>query len=104
GIPQDSRGALKGYEWLHERLTDQGRLNKVAALEPIANELGATISQLALAWCLKNPFVSTVITGASRVEQVHENMKAGEIAPKITPEIMARIDTVFGVKKNEDDD
>jgi len=104
GIPQDSRGALKGYEWLHERLTDQGRLKKVAALEPIANELGATISQLALAWCLKNPFVSTVITGASRVEQVHENMKAGEIAPKITPEIMTRIDTVFGVKKNEDDD
>ncbi len=104
GIPQDSRGALKGYEWLHERLTDQERLKKVAALEPIANELGATISQLALAWCLKNPFVSTVITGASRVEQVHENMKAGEIAPKITPEIMARIDTVFGVKKNEDDD
>lgn len=104
GIPQDSRGALKGYEWLHERLTDEERLKKVAALEPIANELGATISQLALAWCLKNPFVSTVITGASRVEQVHENMKAGEIAPKITPEIMARIDTVFGVKKNEDDD
>ncbi|MFM8426898.1 MAG: potassium channel beta subunit family protein [Chloroflexota bacterium] len=104
GIPQDSRGALKGYEWLHERLTDQERLKKVAALEPIANELGATISQLALAWCLKKPFVSTVITGASRVEQVHENMKAGEIAPKITPEIMARIDTVFGVKKNEDDD
>ena len=104
GIPQDSRGALKGYEWLHERLTDQERLKKVAALESIANELGATISQLALAWCLKNPFVSTVITGASRVEQVHENMKAGEIAPKITPEIMARIDTVFGVKKNEDDD
>lgn len=104
GIPQDSRGALKGYEWLHERLTDQERLKKVAALEPIANELGATISQLALAWCLKNPFVSTVITGASRVEQVHENMKAGEIAPKITPEIMACIDTVFGVKKNEDDD
>jgi aryl-alcohol dehydrogenase-like predicted oxidoreductase len=79
-------------------------LKKVAALESIANELGATISQLALAWCLKNPFVSTVITGASRVEQVHENMKAGEIAPKITPEIMARTDTVFGVKKNEDDD
>jgi voltage-dependent potassium channel beta subunit len=104
GIPQDSRGALKGYEWLHERLTDQERLKKVAALESIANELGATISQLALAWCLKNPFVSTVITGASRVEQVHENMKAGEIAPKITPEIMARTDTVFGVKKNEDDD
>lgn len=104
GIPQDSRGALKGYEWLHERLTDQERLKKVAALEPIASELGATISQLALAWCLKNPFVSTVITGASRVEQVHENMKAGEIAPKITPEIMDKIDVIFGVKKKDEDD
>lgn len=104
GIPKDSRGALKGYEWLQDRLTDQERLRKVAALEPIAKELGATISQLALAWCLKNPFVSTVITGASRVEQVHENMKAGEIAPKITPEIMERIDAVFGVVKIEDDD
>lgn len=104
GIPKDSRGALKGYEWLHERLTDQERLRKVAALEPIAQELGASIPQLALAWCLKNPFVSTVITGASRVEQVHENMKAGEIAPKITPEIMEKIDVIFGVKKKDDDD
>ena len=104
GIPQDSRGALKGYEWLHERLTDQERLKKVAALEPIAQDLGGTIPQLALAWCLKNPFVSTVITGASRVEQVHENMKAGEIAPKITPEIMERIDAIFGVKKKDEDD
>jgi voltage-dependent potassium channel beta subunit len=104
GIPQDSRGALKGYEWLHNRLTDQERLKKVAALEPIAQELGGTIPQLALAWCLKNPFVSTVITGASRVEQVHENMKAGEIAPKITPEIMERIDSAFDVKKKDEDD
>lgn len=104
GIPKDSRGALKGYEWLANRLTDQDKLAKVAALEPIAKELGATMSQLAIAWCLKNPFVSTVITGASRVEQMHENMKAGEIAEKITPEIMESIDVVFGKKKDEDDD
>ncbi|MCB0118513.1 MAG: aldo/keto reductase [Anaerolineales bacterium] len=104
GIPKDSRGALKGYEWLHNNLTDQERLNKVAALEPIAKELDGTVAQLALAWCLKNPFVSTVITGASRVEQVHENMKAGEIATKITPEIMKRIDEIFGVKKEEEED
>lgn len=105
GIPKDSRGGLKGYEWLHDRLTDQERLARVAALEPIAKELGGTLSQLAIAWCLKNPFVSSVITGASRVEQVHENLKAGEIADKITPEVMERIDAIFGVKKkNEDDD
>ena len=104
GIPKDSRGALKGYEWLANRLTDKERLDKVAALEPIAKELGSTMSQLGLAWCLKNPFISTVITGASRVEQVHENMKASEVAEKITPEIMERIDVIFGVKKNEEED
>jgi voltage-dependent potassium channel beta subunit len=103
GIPKDSRAALKGYDWLETRMKDKERLDKVSALEPIAKELDATISQLALAWCLKNPFVSTVITGASRVEQVHENMKAGEIAQKITPEIMNQIDVIFGVKKKDDD-
>ena len=104
GIPKDSRGGLKGYEWLHDRLTDQERLARVAALDPIAKELGGTLSQLAIAWCLKNPFVSSVITGASRVEQVHENLKAGEIADKITPEVMERIDAIFGVKKKDEDD
>lgn len=104
GIPKDTRGSLKGYEWLQERLKDETKLAKVKALEPIAKDLGCTLSQLALAWCLKNPFVSTVITGASRVEQVHENMKAAEVAPKITPEIMEKIDVIFEVKKEEDDD
>lgn len=104
GIPQDSRAALKGYEWLKERLTDKARLAKVQALEAIAQELGCTLAQLSIAWCLKNPFVSTVITGASRVAQVHENMRAAEIAPKLTPEILARIDAIFGGKKEEEDE
>lgn len=104
GIPKDSRGALKGYDWLKDLLTDEKKIAKVKALEPIAKDLGATLSQLALAWCLKNPFVSTVITGASRVEQVHENMKAAEIAPKITQEIMEKIDVIFEIKKDEEED
>lgn len=104
GIPEGSRGTLKGYDWLHSQLTDQEKLAKVQALEPIAADLGCTLSQLALAWCLKNPYVSTVITGASRVEQVHENMKAGEVAKKITPDVMERIDQAFGVKKEEEED
>ena len=104
GIPKDSRGALKGYEWLKNKLTDEQKLAKVAALEPIAKELGCTLSQLALAWCLKNPFVSTVITGASRVEQVHENMQASDVVDKITTEIMETIDVIFEVKKEVDDD
>jgi voltage-dependent potassium channel beta subunit len=95
GIPADSRGALEGYDWLHKHLTNQQKLAKVQALESVAKELDCKLSQLALAWCLKNPFVSTVITGASRVEQVHENMKASEVEPKLTPEILERIDTIF---------
>ena len=103
GIPEGSRAALEGYDWLHEQVTDQEKLARVQALESIAGELNCTLSQLALAWCLKNPYVSTVITGASRVEQVHENMKASEVAPKLTPEILERIDTIFGKKDEEED-
>ena len=104
GIPKNSRAALKGYDWLHDHVTDQENLAKVRALEPIAKELDSTLSQLALAWCLKNPFVSTVITGASRAEQVHENMKASEVAAKLTPEILERIENIFGLQKEEDED
>ncbi len=104
GIPEGSRGTLKGYDWLHDMLTDQEKLDMVKALEPIANELGCSLSQLSLAWCLKNPYVSTVITGASRVEQVHENMKAAEIAPKLTPEILEQIDAIFGVRQDEEEE
>ncbi len=95
GIPEGSRGALPGYEWLRDRLTDPRRLEKVRALQPIAAELGCTLSQLAIAWCLKNPHISTVITGASRVEQVRENMQALEVVEKLTPEVMAQIDAIF---------
>ncbi|MCQ3935820.1 MAG: aldo/keto reductase [Chloroflexi bacterium] len=102
GIPKDSRAATN--DWLKPRMEDREKLAKVAALEPIAKELNATMSQLAIAWCLKNPFVSSVITGASRVSQVHENMKAGEVAEHITPEIMERIDAIFGVKREEEED
>lgn len=104
GIPKDSRGSLKGYSWLHDSLTDKERLAKVHALQSIAKDLKCTLAQLALAWCLKNPNVSTVITGASRVEQLHENMKAADIAPKLTPDVMEKIDKTFGVEKEEEED
>lgn len=97
GIPADSRGAVKGYEWLKDQLTDEGALAKVRALQPIADELGVTMAQLAIAWATKNPNVSSVITGASRVSQVQENMKAIEVAERLTPEIMARIDAIAPV-------
>lgn len=105
GVPKASRAALEGYDWLHNDVTDTEKLARVQALEPIAAELNCTLSQLALAWCLKNPHVSTVITGASRVQQVHENMGASEVAPKLTPEILERIDTIFvGKKDTEEED
>ena len=103
GIPEGSRGTLKGYDWLHDELTDQDKIAKVEALTPIAAELACTLSQLSLAWCLKNPYVSTVITGASRVEQVQENMKATEVAPKLTPDILEQIDSIFGAKEEEEE-
>jgi len=92
GIPANSRGTVKGYEWLAERLSDQPQIATVKRLVPIAADLGCTMAQMSLAWCLKNPHVSTAITGASRPEQVKENMKALDVVPKLTPEIMARID------------
>lgn len=95
GIPQGSRGALENMHWMRDRLTDQARLEQVSALEPIAEEMGASLAQFALAWCLQNPHVSSVITGASRVEQVSENMKAADFVDRFTPQIMARIDRVF---------
>jgi aryl-alcohol dehydrogenase-like predicted oxidoreductase len=92
GIPANSRGTLRGYEWLAERLSDQPKIATVKRLGPIAADLGCTLAQMSLAWCLKNPNVSTAITGASRPEQVRENMKALGVVPKLTPEVMSRID------------
>ena len=98
GIPAGSRATLKEYEWLKPALTDPERISKARKLAPIAAELGISMAQMALAWCLKNPQVSSVITGASRVEQVHENMQALEAVDKLTPEVMARIEMVLGNK------
>ena len=95
GIPPDTRGTLKGYEWLRERLSDRAKLAVVKRLAPIAADLGCTLAQMSLAWCLKNPRVSTVITGASRPAQVVENMKALDVVGRLSPEVMARIDAAL---------
>jgi len=94
GVPEGSRATLPGYEWLRDMLTDEKRNAKVAQLKVIADELGITLSQLSLAWCAKNPNVSTVITGASNADQVRENMTALEAMPLLTKEIMDRIDVI----------
>ena len=97
GIPDDSRGALKELDWLQDQLTDTERLAKVAALKPLAEQMGASLAQFSIAWCLQNPYVSTVMTGASRVEQVHENMKAIDFVESFTPDVMQEIDRIFGI-------
>ncbi len=94
GIPADSRGALKGYEWIQRDLVTAESVAKVRALQAVADDLGASLAQMALAWCLKNPDVSTVITGASRPQQVHENMKALDVVAKLTPEVMTRLEGI----------
>jgi len=96
GVPSDSRAAIKGFEWLAERILEPTRLAKVQSLVPLAHELGCTLAQLSIAWCLENPHVSTVITGASRPSQVVENLRALEVVGKLTPEVMARIDAIVG--------
>jgi voltage-dependent potassium channel beta subunit len=91
GIPKGSRLSLPGYEWLKDHVTPK-KIAGVKALEPIARELGCTLAQLAIAWCLLNKRVSTVITGASTPAQVEENLKALTVAGKITQEVKLMIE------------
>src|SRR5205085_7100482 len=98
GIPQGSRGTIGRMSFLVDMLTDREKNAVVASLEPVARELGCTLAQLAIAWCLKNPHVSSVITGASRGAQVIENMKAAELVEKLTPEVIEKIEKAVGNK------
>jgi aryl-alcohol dehydrogenase-like predicted oxidoreductase len=92
GVPEGSRASLPGYEWLRDTLTDPAANEKVRNLKAIADDLGCELSQLALAWCAKNPHVSTVITGASGAEQVRENLGALDVLDRLDDDVMARID------------
>jgi voltage-dependent potassium channel beta subunit len=92
GKVEGKRAGLPGYRWLEQNVTDERKSTKVRNLLPIAEELGCTLAQLAIAWCARNPHVSTVITGASRVSQVEENMKALDVLPLLTEDVLARID------------
>jgi voltage-dependent potassium channel beta subunit len=98
GIPADSRANVRGYEWLRQILespASQGKIPVIKELSGVAKELGVSMSRLAIAWCLKSPHVSTVITGASRVEQVRENMRALEVLPLLTTDVMERLEKIL---------
>ena len=94
GIPADSRGAMKGMSFLEKTLTDPAKNAAVAQLEGIAADLQANVAQLAIAWAAKNPRVSSVITGASKLAQLQDNLAAAALIPRLTPEVLARIDEV----------
>jgi len=91
-VPSESRAALPGYEWLSDYITTPDNHARIRRVVEVAKELGCTPAQVAIAWCAKNPRVSTVITGASRVEQVHENMGALDVIPRLTDEVMAQLE------------
>ncbi len=107
-MPEGSRLSLDKYDWLREKLleTESGRqkLNKVKELAEVAEGAGIPMPQFALAWCLKNEDVSTVITGASKPEQVKQNMKAIDVVDQMTPDIMERIEEILDNKPESEPD
>ncbi len=94
GVPEGSRATLPGYEWLRSSLTNPESNKKVAEVKKISDDLGVTMAQFSLAWCTRNPHVSTVITGASTPEQVRENMTALDVIPLMTDDVMQRVDLI----------
>ena len=98
GIPEGSRLALEGFEWLKDRTLSDERIARVRELESVAKELGTSLATLAIAWCISNPNVTTAILGATKQEQLAENFKALELYPKLTPEVKERIDGIMKSK------
>ncbi|MBV9391793.1 MAG: aldo/keto reductase [Verrucomicrobia bacterium] len=101
GLPQNARLSRESYGWLRDWVLKPERLDKVRAFGNLAKELNLSQSVLAIAWCLKNPHVSSVILGASKVHQLSENLKASDAAKKLTPDILNKIDEIFGNKPKE---
>jgi voltage-dependent potassium channel beta subunit len=99
GIPADSRGALPGYDWLAQSLKDKKMIDKVERIRPIAEAMGTTLAKFSIAWCAKNPNVSTVILGASKMGQLEENLAALELLPQFTPEVIKMVDVALKVSE-----
>jgi voltage-dependent potassium channel beta subunit len=101
-VPDDSRGALPGYEWLRDRMTDEEANARVRRLKDVADDLGCSLAQLSIAWCAANPNVSTVILGASKVSQLQENLGALDVLPKLDEAVLARIDVAMGYRQADE--
>ena len=98
GIPEGSRLALEGFGWLKEKTLVNEKVGKVKQLQAVADSLGASLAELSIAWCISNPNVTTAILGATRKEQLLQNLKALEVLPKLTPEVLSRMDEIVGTK------
>jgi len=98
GIPEGSRLGLEGFDWLKDRWMMEEKINKVQDLSNVAKELDVSLPSLSIAWCIKNPDVSTAILGATKKEQLMDNLKALEVLPKMTDEVMKKIDEVMKTK------
>lgn len=98
GIPEGSRFALEGFDWLVKRWMEEEKLAKVRKLTDFAGESGIPVATLSIAWTIKNPNVTTTILGATKKEQLTENLKALDVLPKLTPEVMQQIDDIIGTK------
>ncbi|MFN4233319.1 MAG: potassium channel beta subunit family protein [Bacteroidia bacterium] len=95
GMPKDTRLNIEGMDWLRERTITEERVNKVKQIAQVAKELDMTTAQLALVWCAINPNVSTIILGASKIEQLKENLESLNHLHKVTPEVMERIENIL---------
>ncbi|MEO6613065.1 MAG: aldo/keto reductase [Chitinophagaceae bacterium] len=98
GIPADSRFAIEGFDWLKDRWMQESFLKKINQLSGLGAELGISVAQLSIAWCIKNPHVTTAILGASRKEQLLENLQALEAATKLDAGVMQRIEDIVQTK------
>lgn len=98
GIPEGTRLSLSGFEWLKDKTFTEERLNRVRDLQKIANKLNVSMANLSIAWCIKNPNVTTAIIGATNKNQLNENLKSLEVLPLLTDDVMNEIDDVMQTK------
>ena len=98
GIPKGSRLALENYSWLKDRMMQEDKLEKVKKLGKVAEELGTSLATLSIAWCIRNPNVTTAILGATKDSQLTENLKALDVYPKLTDAVMEQIEGIMGTK------
>jgi len=98
GIPEGSRFDLKGFDWLKDQWMKDELLKKVKGISALAKELGISTASLCIGWCIKNPNVTSAILGATKKEQLVENLKSLDVLEKLTPEILQHLDEITGTK------